>query len=697
MKPSVYKILILAAVGLAGVFFARPSHAAVPVAVVQFDAGTAFESSIIWFLGHLMDALELKRSESTAAYELLKIEKAREDVNKLVQEVQEELTDYGQVLLAVDPRLQDDPVCIADPANCQETNDAQRITISPFKDSRIIHNVYDYLFEEPRERARVYTMCYFNVLIWDQAGYLSTLLGDTGFETEPVDPALKKELQQVQQECGGGNIGAKCSFGDSTLESINNLRATRDAILYSLKRSNYYQIDFPQIFLFGDWAGYSDTDDPTLKLYGRADRGEAESKRLALMSLKNCAPVLSQGTAPVIPDPAIAFHNLTTENVASILPTLAQAVNERSNVSWNDLRLAKENRNNLDGVARNIVRDLDRLIDEAEKERELTYLAGQGIRPERLYLEVNTRGEQTAFDNFDPISAQVKYQYDTGYIISPAVVLLQKMQAANQAMFDLAQKSFLYLDPELTRDNILSRYGVATNDRCFDDAGNQLACSEIDSSEAIRKRRICNFPAPDSDVSPQCVVLEPWLRPIRSFKSAPDAQRVGPRTVGARRVVESGLPAPWEDGREYLALGNEKAGGEFPYELQRYRDGAIIGGTKGDNIGSKILGADFAINDWYDRVFEMYEPRRDPGKLQFDRIDWQCYLATWFTVPRSPIFIDSDDVPDAFTQLSLRTYDPNFLSERHALAEFKTDFDGDITNERLITRYCRERLADESY
>ena len=117
------RLLPLLITGLAitgGVIFAHPAQAAVPVAVVQFDSSTNFELSLEYFLSDLLDSVEVKRAESTAAYELLKIEKAREDVNKLTQEVQEELTDYGLILTGVsDPRLSKKPECIPEPPQSQ--------------------------------------------------------------------------------------------------------------------------------------------------------------------------------------------------------------------------------------------------------------------------------------------------------------------------------------------------------------------------------------------------------------------------------------------------------------------------------------------------------------------------------------------------------------------------------------------------
>src|SRR3990167_6267783 len=206
-------VLLLLAI-ITGFFVAHPAHAAVPVAVVQFDAGTDFETSILSFLGDLFDKLTTKQLESSAAFELLKVEKAREDVNKLMQEVQED-------------RVSKDPRCLEEPSTCPTANE---LSISPYKQSRIINNVYDYIFEEPREKARVYTMCYFNLFIWDQAGILDDMFGDAGLIGAPQDPPDGLCAIGGKDVTPGGPT--KCAYGSkSTRQRINKLREPRDAML----------------------------------------------------------------------------------------------------------------------------------------------------------------------------------------------------------------------------------------------------------------------------------------------------------------------------------------------------------------------------------------------------------------------------------------------------------------------------------
>ena len=500
-------VLLLLAI-ITGFFVAHPAHAAVPVAVVQFDAGTDFETSILSFLGDLFDKLTTKQLESSAAFELLKVEKAREDVNKLMQEVQEELTDYGIALAVQDYRVSKDPRCLEEPSTCPTANE---LSISPYKQSRIINNVYDYIFEEPREKARVYTMCYFNLFIWDQAGILDDMFGDAGLMGAPQDPPDGLCAIGGKDVTPGGPT--KCTYGSkSTRQSINKLRETRDAMLFGLRRANYYQLDYPQIFLFGDWMGYPETSNAAIQQYGLAGRGEFDSAEMRKMSLANCIPILADTSTPLLPDPALRFHNVSLEQVMAVLPSLIEGTAGRPQSTLIELRAVQEDKNNIDGVARIAISNISRIINETQKERELTYLAGQGIRPERLYLELNNKDE--AGEPIDPIRGGpgdlIQYEYDTGYIVAPAVVLLQKMQAANQAMFDLAQKSFLYLDPERTSLSTLNRYNVVSNaDTCYDDDGNTFPCAFIGG---FFERQICNV-VPNNPSGTYCFPVDPWLKP----------------------------------------------------------------------------------------------------------------------------------------------------------------------------------------
>ena len=712
-------IPFLAALGFFAV--ATPTHAAVPVAVVQFDAGTDFEQSVLTFLGELLDLLGQKQMESTAAFELLKVEKAREDTNKLFQEVQEELTDYGIVLAYPDPRLQSSLGCVADPARCDAQPDSNEVplTIAPYKDSRIIHNVFDYIYEEPRQQARVFAQCFFNMYIWHQAGLKNEIESQLGLQNLPNN---NRPCKRAGEEL--------CTYGRSTVQSINNIRARRDAVIAAMRRSNQYMVDYPQIFLFGDWTGYPEAD-----RYGLQGRGEAADKKLREASMRNCALVLgtSNTVPPGVPDPGPRFHNVPSGGIAKtfseILPTLGKTTSGRTDNSWWDLSVVREGRNNLDGITGMAVKEVERILAETQNERELTYLAGQGIRPERFYVRVDAtdpanQKEVLPYPGLD--NAQVPnviYEHDTGYIISPAVILLQKMQAANQAMFDLAQKSFLYLDPESTSTDILERYNVSTNAiTCFNADGTTRSCPDLFSSF---EREICNQGIEDPDKDPPlhrtCMVVRPWLKPKARFKSAPDATAVGPRLKASESgpafilSTESGLPAPWEDKDEYVALGNEKVGrqdsskGELQYRIVDYLEGSGVGfpsgnvPPKGDNIGSKVLGADYAINDWYDRVFEMYEPNRnlkDPARFAFDTRDWTCYLATWFG-PASQVVHDDGTLGVLYTPRTAPTqslWDIAQPQQRDSFLpdEFEVSLSTFASNrEETINNYCWHRLIDK--
>src|SRR3989338_1738204 len=128
--------------------FPKFVNAAVPVIVFgeyledlyNIHENTDMELSLEKFMMNLFNTFATRQEEFTKTFELAKIEKAREDVNKLNFEVQRELTGQGVIIEAKDP----------------VTN--QKYTIK--KEGRIITNPDDFFFEEPLQKARDFTYCY---------------------------------------------------------------------------------------------------------------------------------------------------------------------------------------------------------------------------------------------------------------------------------------------------------------------------------------------------------------------------------------------------------------------------------------------------------------------------------------------------------------------------------------------------------
>lgn len=661
--PRVFVIAVTIFSLVAGSFPAA-ANAAVPTWVVNFDANTAFETSLETFMFDLFNTLQRRQEDFTAAFELQKIEKAREDVNKLFQETQEELQNFGLALNETKP-AGDGPV--RDPKlnagqnndNCNNglysgNNSGCPPVISSLKDSRIIHDPYQYLFGDAYTKGQLYAYCYFDYLIWDQAGLLSQIYNFL----QPIPRYSQKKATYALDP----------SAPNANQESIEWLIQSRNSVVVALHRSNYYLLNYPLHNIYGlvGRTGPTSFDINIVR--------ETENKCRQVMyavggenivSLQQNADFLkelNQRNGVANPTDAELYATL------SFLPTLERGISNRApgdGYTFAQAQKITDKRNSRPGVMERMSENLARIIEETKEERNATYIAGQGFRPEYLYTS-QTGAKLKDKPCSDPTSSECliassSFLLNTEYIISPAAVLLQKMQAASQAMFDLAGQGFLYLSPDNTPSNILQSYN--------------LASTATQSAE----RRICNQAG-------SCALLDPWLKPTASFRSAAVLETntsgtKSPRLIGTfpdyaiakpyKPAAGSGLPAPWEDPGDYLNISNEKVasptGGlnDLRYTIARYRlqnvtpqesvRGEVGKNTAGrdefdidpllrsnfrDNIGRTIPGADYPANDWYDRVLEMYEAgigvsdagnsERPAQNRDFTVRDWQCYIATWF-------------------------------------------------------------------
>lgn len=652
---------------LIGGSFPFDANAAVPTWVVEFDANTQFEQSLERFLFDLFNTLQRRQEDFTAAFELQKIEKAREDVNKLFQETQEELQNYGQSLdfdkeakvFIRDPRFTGDP----DPdsgetgLNCQGTdvnNPGCTPMISPLKDSRIIHDPYQYLFGDAYLKAEAYLYCYFNYLAWDQLGILGTY--NDSYKKLGFDPDVKQTFDTIGKKTAGG--------------SFNALIATRNTLVTMFHRGNTRLMNYPFFEIYGN-IGQVDNNlnappDPNSDVVNNFKVIEPRCRQVMVIVAGESPVTVAQNVQlwkqlnhdSGLPEPTDAEIN-SFRNLLANFPTLQQSITQRE-FSWKEFSAAADPRNNLEGQVEFALKRAIGIINETQTERQATYIAGHGIRPENLY--VTLKGLDPGQDGIG--TPEARYRLNTEYVISPAIMLLQKMQAATQAMFDLAGQGFLYLDAEETPQEVLGAYNL------------------VSTRGQNEERRICNNAG-------SCVLLDPWLKPAADFRSVaalnlnlskPDSDKKVPligvsfdKGRNQQAIAGTGLPAPWEDEGLYLRISNEKVSpdGENPtdirYTIARFRNrltlvngvnpgNALLGGSdefnpnpttkqRGmprhqDNAGMKLLGFDYPINDWYDRVIEMYEPGigvndksqnlRPHLSRDFEIRDWQCYVALWF-------------------------------------------------------------------
>ncbi len=565
------------------------TFAAVPVYVVNQPPGIT-ETSLEAFMADLFNTLANRQEDFTAAFELTKIEKAREDVNKLYQETLKELQDFGLAYNVTDRKTNEVPM------------------VSPLKGPRIINDPFEYIFGEPIQKARAYAACYINFVIWDQQGELD-VNGD-GDNTDAILAALDD-----------GDSARADERPKSTYSTVPNSSSAAQKRTSSIQNLRELRKEFGILNTYGNWYQTSNLkeEDPfiaNLFLDTSKDRVEGICNRVFEITRTHnirtaYKAVDLHGVNPSSPKGEGYIRQLVG------LPTLSKSLLNRNDVRSEELvHNALNSTNSLQGVRAAVRAGMEQIINETKAIRSLQFVAGQGIRPEYLYTVESSDTECTfLFLGCEPDNT---FLMNTEYVISPAVILLQKMQAATQAQYDIAGQGFLYIDPENTSSDAntaRSRYRVSTNRSATSTTG---------------ERGVCNN---ETDGSDTCFLVSPWLKPNVGFRSAPNALYLEP----ADGIT--GLPAAWEDETSSLSLG-------YNYNVRDYN----YSGTSTsrivarDNLGNYRLGSDYATNDWYDRVLEMYETKYDNGDSLYPDApilkDWACYIRTWMKEK----VIDNDDI-----------------------------------------------------
>lgn len=509
IKKLKYPLAILGLVILGLIGSGQSASAAVPVWVVGFDANTQFELSLETFTKDLFQnifgqtvalqgQISARQESFLQAYDLAKIMKAREDVNKLVFEAFSELrseplllefqkirqacaatssqstlpgliglntilqgnknrgiagllsNNGGQQLLTAGATLSDfdklrgkcefytevqeylrsrgleivsqpfkpsdtlaedlavknaiakgeDPLCLYG----VRTNDGECITIK--LEGRIITNPDDFLFEEPIQKARDFTYCYFGPwrhFPWGAGQKESDQMRDSMKGHFLLTIARKLKFTQTapppewytEARCQIILASLQCPLASQPISAVNNPSIPKD------------QSDFPVV-----------------------------NRDVACVA------------RDLVNQPTLGFR---LEDVTWDLKQLHEATTREENT--------------VGATYTKVGNAIQSIIADFRQERNAEYIAGQGIRPEKYLIgyrsytadqykqltdawqkggtiedEVGKSNNLKAAQGVQPTGDW--FYYDTGNIISPAIILLDKINAATQAEFNLAQAAF---------------------------------------------------------------------------------------------------------------------------------------------------------------------------------------------------------------------------------------------------------------
>ena len=601
--------------------FCFRARAAVPVWVVGFDANTDYEKSLEVFLFNLMEAIQERNEDWQAAFKLAQIEQARHDVNELIYEAFSELkeepllleyhsiktacqklpfTDFSvggtgavgacKFIDQIDEILKSRGITITFQApNAEDikdmtpeqlakskdlciygvkTSDGECITIK--KEGRIIRNPDDYLFEEPIQKARNFLYCYFGP--WRHFPWGNTT-GDCQSQNDCY----------IDQTCQAN----KCTNPDGSFETPAD--RLRDAM------KNYFLLAINRKLKFLETA-------PPQEWYTQA-------RCQKILATLQCGP--NAGATESSPNLGAGFLMLSNEQACKYheeanSPTLAMPLNQ-INWSWEDLnQVISKSENDAVETFTKVANTVQAIISDYQQLRKAEYIAGQGIRPEQYEIgyqaytpEEYKQVMQTA-EGFEgstggtigstkppaPKPTGKYYYFTTEDIISPSVILLDKLQAATQAEFNMAQNAF-----KVKPDQIAYIQRQIENGTGFV-AGNLGADNRWYTP---------NFESNSSDRRQE----EPCGSPIHPCSKQTQTNPQGETILSPN---QGALPAPWED--TLLQLPKEYYNWQAPkseYEEPRLKNNYF--------------------NKWYKDILEMH--KKNYGTI----------LKQWFQKPLRSHFV----------------------------------------------------------
>lgn len=443
LKIKIISIIIL----LSSLIIPITINAAVPVVVFgdylntvynveelwNIHENTDFELSLETFMYKLFGSLMERQEEFTKTFELAKIEKAREDVNKLMFETQRELTGQGVITNIKDPTTGKD--------------------YSIKKEGRIITNPDDFLYEEPIQKARDFAYCYLAPWKHFAWGNDTQYCGDLELEGEECTSQNVCLMMPVTPVVKGGSTISQCP--SDTIKDAVKQRLLNELV----RKEQNWKLAPPE-----SW--YT----PAIC--------EKVLNSVSCVNTEKCFTGcdLISGSCDVK-----NTNSLSTEDRAKIYDThstLTKSVAYDDNATIYNYQQTISNPNNNPTSLEKILRQrIGSIIAEYQQLRQAQYIAGQGIRPEKFLLGLTDKSENCAryysvsTGNFEIGSGSCRefdegfffgrplnmnyggdknaysdktFWFDTENITSPAIVLLQKMAAAAQAQFDLAQKAYKY-------------------------------------------------------------------------------------------------------------------------------------------------------------------------------------------------------------------------------------------------------------
>jgi len=290
-----------------------------------------------------------------------------------------------------------------------------------------------------------------------------------------------------------------------------------------------------------------------------------------------------------------------------------------TDISSNSFGMEKNTAYGVESYLRNI---LDKIVGDYQSLRTAEYAVGEGLRSEKYLIGF--------------VDKDGKYFFiDTENIVSPALFLKEKVAAATQAQFDLAQMAFKQ-NPE--------------------SSGTNWSCPTPYAGNNLKKNEFDNPPGPYTNLKSMCSdqskgLKHGWYLVELTDSGTPAEEKkfecrwpqfnditcevFGYTTIEAIKEYKmpQELPAPWEDTGTYMTIPqeykdwadikiNDQSGEDLGLKKAPPAFDSIEYKTKyqdldknygfykdayGDNAEFPAVSEDYYINKWYKGITQLYE------------------------------------------------------------------------------------------
>ncbi len=454
----------------------------------------------------------------------------------------------------------------------------------------------EYLYEEPIEKARHYLQCYLAPWRFFPFADDTERCAEVGLTGEAcTSRAVCEKLRAQGEQCKSDTLRDQLKF-----EMLNKIQRKNRYLYrntnppetwYDPDRCNYLLSFFPAPRCTIDEAGKTvcpNTAPPSL------DGG---------------------GTTHVERQEDWARYSGFKENEPDLDSQPSDVGNEV--IEWGEHVRSLESKNSFPGVVEKVNKTVEQIIAEYRRIRKAEFVAGKGIRPQQYligWLNHNQSfcGEAEGVEGNSPCCTSAPlygrtlegcgdsnlnryFYFSTEDVITPAVVLLQKMQAATQAQFDLAQQAYKYPADQSAQ---------TTFNTDSDEGGEDL-------SEGGGAGDSGSF---TSNIGR---VFSVNTGGVSSSGSGGTVNAGGCTSVeyeGYRSTIAT-LPAPWEDlgtaDQNRAVVRNIEEGEEDrPYTLvpQKYiRELNTDGTVRTHPQEPRNYAPEYSLNRWYKNIIELYE------------------------------------------------------------------------------------------